>query len=91
MVHRAEREKRMANENGSPAKDDSPRFRDPSPFKDAEAANYIGMSESWLRQSRMRGNPEAPPYIKIGKAVRYLKSDLDDWLQKRRHVELEVV
>ncbi len=60
-------------------------------LKDPEAARYIGMSESWLRQSRMRGNPEAPPYIKIGKAVRYLKSDLDDWLQKRRHVELEVV
>ncbi len=39
-------------------------------FKDSEAAHYIGMSESWLRQSRMRGNPEAPPYIKIGKAVR---------------------
>jgi len=38
----------------------------------------------------MRGNPEAPPYIKIGKSVRYLKTDLDDWLEKRRHVEPEV-
>ena len=56
-------------------------------LKDPEAAHYIRMSESWLRQSRMRGNPEAPPYIKIGKSVRYLKTDLDDWLEKRRHVE----
>lgn len=58
---------------------DSPTLKDP------EAAHYIGMSESWLRQSRMRGNPEAPPYIKIGKAVRYLRSDLDAWLQQLRH------
>ncbi len=55
-----------------------------------EAANYVGMSDSWLRQSRMRGNPDAPPYIKIGKAVRYLKADLDAWLEKLRHVDLEV-
>ncbi len=59
-------------------------------LKDPEAAHYIGMSASWLRQSRMRGNPGAPPYIKIGKAVRYLKADLDAWLQKLRHVEREV-
>jgi predicted DNA-binding transcriptional regulator AlpA len=59
-------------------------------LKDPEAAHYIGMSESWLRQSRMRGNPDAPPYLKISKAVRYLRTDLDDWLEKRRHVEPEV-
>ncbi len=68
----------MANEVTSPT------------LKDPEAARYIGMSESWLRQSRMRGNPDAPPYIKIGKAVRYLKSDLDDWLDRLRHVAPEV-
>ena len=49
----------MANDNDTPAKDFSPRFKDPSPFKDAESAHYIGMSESWLRQSRMRGNNAA--------------------------------
>ncbi len=80
----------MANENDTPAKDFSPRLKEPSPIKDAEAAHYIGMSESWLRQSRMRGNPEAPPYIKIGKAVRYLKADLDGWLDRLRHVGSEV-
>ena len=81
----------MATENDSTTKNHSSRFKDPSPFKDAEAAHYIGMSESWLRQSRMRGNPDAPPYIKIGKAVRYLKSDLDDWLNRLRHVGSEIV
>ena len=67
----------MANEVDSPI------------LKDPEAARYIGMSQSWLRQSRMRGNPDAPPYIKISKAVRYLKADLDAWLEKLRHVDHE--
>ena len=62
---------------------DSPTLKDP------EAAIYIGMSEAWLRQSRMRGNPKAPPYVKIGRAVRYLKADLDAWLDKLRHVDRE--
>ncbi len=69
----------MANEVNSPI------------LKDPEAARYIGMSESWLRQSRMRGNPGAPPYIKIGKSVRYLKTDLDDWLDRLRHVEPKII
>ncbi|WOH39406.1 DNA-binding protein [Thalassotalea fonticola] len=49
-----------------------------------ETAEYINMSRSFLRQSRMEGNREnrtpAPPFIKIGRAVRYLKEDLDIWL-----------
>ncbi len=53
---------------------------------DAEAARYIGMSGSWLRQARMNGNPDAPPYIKIGRSVRYLREDLDTWLEQRRRV-----
>ena len=49
-----------------------------------EAGRYIGMSRSFLAQSRMDGHREnrtpAPPFIKIGRAVRYLKEDLDRWL-----------
>ena len=51
---------------------------------DPEASTYIGMSQSWLRQSRVTGNPDAPPFIKIGRAVRYLRKDLDAWLEQRR-------
>lgn len=53
---------------------------------EAEAADYIGMSRSWLRKARMYANPDAVPYIKAGRAVRYLKADLDDWLTARRRV-----
>lgn len=53
-------------------------------FSEIETAEYIGMSRSFLRQSRMEGNRDnrtpAPPFIKIGRSVRYLKDDLDAWL-----------
>ncbi|GAD80627.1 helix-turn-helix transcriptional regulator [Vibrio ezurae] len=49
-----------------------------------ETSAYIGMSRSFLRQARMEGHRKnrtvAPPFIKIGRAVRYLKEDLDKWL-----------
>lgn len=57
---------------------------------EAHAAEYIGMSRSFLRQSRMNGNREgrtpAPPFIKLhpGRSIRYLKDDLDSWLEQFR-------
>ena len=56
----------------------------PRALSENQAANYIGMSRSYLAQSRMDGNRDkrtpAPPFIKIGRSVRYLREDLDDWL-----------
>lgn len=59
---------------------------EPRTLKSAETAQYINMSESWLRQSRMNGNPDGPPFVKIGRSVRYLRDDLDIWLEQRRRV-----
>ncbi len=54
-------------------------------YTEQETAAYIGMSRSFLRQARMEGQRKnrtvAPPFIKIGRAVRYLKEDLDQWLE----------
>lgn len=51
-----------------------------------EAAHYIGMSASYLRRSRMEGaignSTPAPKWLKIGRSVRYLKEELDNWLEK---------
>jgi hypothetical protein len=58
-----------------------------TPLKEEAAAEYIGMSVSYLRLSRMRGATkctDAPPFIRIGKAIRYLPRDLDAWLESRR-------
>ena len=51
-----------------------------------EAATYISMSRSFLRQGRMTGRLEnraaPPPHIKIGnRSIRYLIDDLDNWLE----------
>ena len=56
-------------------------------YKEEEASEYIGMSRSFLRQSRMSGQLDgkipAPPFLKVGsRAIRYLKEDLDEWLSQ---------
>lgn len=57
-------------------------------FKEAEAASYICMSRSFLSQDRAYGTlanrTPGPKFIKIGRAVRYLKDDLDCWLEQHR-------
>ncbi|MBU2877716.1 helix-turn-helix transcriptional regulator [Aliiglaciecola lipolytica] len=54
-------------------------------LSEIEASEYISMSRSFLRQARMEGNRDnrtpAPPFIKIGRSVRYLRDDLDAWLE----------
>jgi len=55
-------------------------------LSEIETSEYIGMSRSFLRQSRMDGirdnRTPAPPFIKIGRSVRYLREDLDNWLNQ---------
>lgn len=58
-------------------------------WKDEEgAADHIGMSVSYLRMDRLRGNvgkrTPGPPYYKIGRSIRYDVRDLDAWLEGRR-------
>lgn len=54
-------------------------------LSEIETSQYIGMSRSFLRQARMEGHRDcrtsAPPFIKIGRSVRYLREDLDAWLE----------
>jgi predicted DNA-binding transcriptional regulator AlpA len=47
-----------------------------------QAAAYLGLSESLLEKRRCTGG--GPPYSKIGKAVRYLRDDLDVWMHATR-------
>ena len=45
-------------------------------FTETEASNYLAMSRSFLRQSRMDGIRESrtpgPPFVRVGRAIRYL-------------------
>src|SRR3954447_19171271 len=57
--------------------------RNPDMMRSAEAARYIDMSDSWLRQTRMAGRIDGPPFLRQGRAIRYRRSDLDRWLEHR--------
>ena len=57
--------------------------RNPDMLRSIEAARYIDMSDSWLRQSRMLDRTEGPPFLRQGRAIRYRRSDLDHWLERR--------
>jgi hypothetical protein len=53
-------------------------------LKEKEAAEYIGMSRSFLRQDRMNGyrdgRKRGPDFVKTGRTILYRKEDLENWL-----------
>ncbi len=51
-------------------------MRNPDLWSTAQAAEYIGMSVSWLTRAGTKG----PPRTRIGGKVFYLKSNLDTFL-----------
>ena len=57
-------------------------------ISETEAAPFIGMSRQFLRKSRMNGNlpnhTPAPPFIRIGRAIRYDIQDLEAWIARHR-------
>ncbi len=63
----------------------------PRSLTEIQTAAYIGMSRSYLRRARVYGNRDssipAPPFIKIGRSVRYLREDLDIWLDNQKKLE----
>ena len=49
-----------------------------------ETAAFLRVSLSWLAKARMRG--DGPPYVKIGRAIRYLESALQQWMKSQIHL-----
>ena len=46
-----------------------------------EAANFLRLSLSWLAKARVSGT--GPPYVKLGRSVRYREGALVEWLKSR--------
>jgi predicted DNA-binding transcriptional regulator AlpA len=46
-----------------------------------EAARLLKVSVSWLAKARMRG--DGPPYMQLGRAVRYSEGALLQWMKSR--------
>jgi len=57
---------------------------------EAEAADHINVSRSFLRHHRQQGflpgRARGPNFIRIGRMIRYLRKDLDHWLLEHRYV-----
>jgi excisionase family DNA binding protein len=49
-----------------------------------EAATRLKVSLSWLAKARMRG--DGPPYIRIGRSIRYREADLLQWMKSRQRL-----
>jgi excisionase family DNA binding protein len=49
-------------------------------MKAREAADYLSMSEEWVRQ---RGRDGTLPTVKLGAAIRFRRSALDKWLDSQ--------
>ncbi|HSP62824.1 MAG TPA: helix-turn-helix domain-containing protein [Pyrinomonadaceae bacterium] len=47
-----------------------------------EAANVLKVSLSWLAKARMRG--DGPPYIRVGRSIRYADAVLMQWMKSRQ-------
>ncbi len=50
-------------------------------FTETEAAPEVRLAASTLQKLRVTGG--GPPYVKLGRAVRYRESDLRDWVEAR--------
>lgn len=51
-------------------------------INEKEAATYLGLAVQTLRNRRFTRQP--PPYLKLGKSVRYQIQDLDEYLASCR-------
>ena len=53
-------------------------------LNEIEAAKFLKLSRSFLRQARMKGT--GPIFCKAGRAIRYRLSDLELWLESRSRI-----
>ena len=49
-----------------------------------DAAKYLCVSRVTLARSRCYGKPEGPPYVRLGRTIRYLVDDLQRFVETRR-------
>lgn len=49
-----------------------------------EAAQVLKVSLSWLAKARMRG--DGPPFIRVGRSIRYSEAALLQWMKSRQRL-----
>ncbi len=51
------------------------------PLTPAEAADYLGVTERWVRRAVQE---RRVPFMKVGRLLRFHPDDLDSWLNEQR-------
>jgi predicted DNA-binding transcriptional regulator AlpA len=64
-------------------------FDEKNMLTEKEVSEYVGISRSSLRVARLntkskKDKMNGPPFHKMGRAIRYLKSDVDAWIMQNR-------
>jgi len=49
-----------------------------------DVARFLKVSLSWLAKARMRG--DGPPYIKVGRCIRYAEVALFQWMKSKHRL-----
>jgi predicted DNA-binding transcriptional regulator AlpA len=49
-----------------------------------ETSQILNVSLSWLAKARMRG--DGPPFIKIGRVIRYSEAALQQWVKSQQRL-----
>ena len=57
--------------------------RSSDPMTELDAATRLGLKVATLRAWRHQG--KGPAFLRFGRAIRYLASDLDDFVRTNRH------
>jgi excisionase family DNA binding protein len=55
----------------------------PTPLTEIEAAARLGLKVATLRAWRHQG--KGPAFVRLGRAIRYVRSDIDQFLAANRH------
>lgn len=70
----------MEQQSFGPKRKISPKDQPRGTWREEQAAEYLGMKVTTLRQWRFLSR--GPVYLKIGRSVRYRREDLDAFLQQ---------
>jgi predicted DNA-binding transcriptional regulator AlpA len=69
----------------APALKRAPKPMPPAEYLDTkQAAAYLGLSHQFLEIARHRRDGSGPHYLKLPRAVRYRRDDLDAWMEQHR-------
>jgi excisionase family DNA binding protein len=71
----------MVTENNGPA--ETTTQTNNQPLTESEAAVRLGLKVATLRAWRHQGR--GPAYVRLGRAIRYLAIDVDEFIQSNRH------